>query len=201
MRTQMQHLVMSLLVFSSLGIFAQQPFVGTVKYLISDAAGNDNGVMTIHSDGTNFYCEETVGDFSLATIEYPEQRAEYLLVTFLGRKLAIAAPSDKVNMRVIPADIQTAPATSILGLSCLQTIGIEGVVVYSPDYLLNYKTLPAVPGLPVQFEQMSDQGIRKYVLSEIDLTVPNPIIFTLPEGFTVIGSNDLMSVFDGLTVE
>jgi hypothetical protein len=199
--TTMRQLVLGFLVMLSFNAMAQNPFIGTVKYTITDADGNENGVVTIHSDGTNFHCQELVGEFSLATLELPEQRSEFMLVTFLGRQLALATPAEKFNIRSIPESMHTAPANAVLGLNCKQTVCAEGVVTYCPDYLLNYRLLPAVPGLPVEFEVKSDLGTRKYTISEIDHTQPEATIFSLPEGFTVVGSDELMNIFDGMTAE
>lgn len=200
----MRQIVICLLAFQvmlSIHMTAQTPFIGTATYSIADADGNENGVVVIHTDGVNFHCQEMVGDFSLATLELPEQRSEFMLVTFLGRKLALATPAEKFTVRSIPESMHTAPAAPVLGLNCLQTLCAEGVVTYSSDYLLKCGHLPAVPGLPVAFETSSDLGKRKYTLSQIDLTAPEATFFTIPEGFTVVGSDELMSIFDGLTTE
>ncbi|MBI1268586.1 MAG: hypothetical protein GC193_14280 [Cryomorphaceae bacterium] len=197
----MRQLVLGFLISLSFTTIAQTPFIGTVKYAITDANGNDNGVVTIHSDGTNFHCQELVGEFSLATLELPEQRSEFMLVTFLGRQLALATPADKFHIRSIPESMHTASAGDVLGLKCMQTVCAEGVVTYSPDYLLNYRLLPAVPGLPVEFEFNSELGKRKYKLTDINHTAPDPSVFHIPEGFTIVGSDELMTIFDGLTAE
>lgn len=192
------------------GLFIQTPihaqrkaFAGSVTYEpISDDRSEMDGLrvptrIEFIALGTKVRYTEHVEGVSRTVISNYETRQQHVLFDLFGQKLALVAPlidPSEVHPPVIGEEGQLPhDALPVAGYPG-KTIVIDGqTVVFSDRYLLRDPSLPAVPGLPLEYTiPKTNVRLRATSISE---DIPSDTHFLIPPDYTVVTPEEMQQMF------
>jgi hypothetical protein len=203
-----KYLLLGSLVFS--GVFAvsiahaqRKAFAGSVTYEpVHDDRSEVDGMriptrVEFIALGTKVRYTEHVDGASRTVISNYETRQQHVLFDFLGQKIALVAPlidPSEVNPPIIGEE-------GNLPLDALPIAGYEGksiriddqTVIYSDRFLLRDPSLPAVPGLPLEYTIPKTNARFRAV--SISNEIPTDTHFVIPPDYTVVTPEEMQRMF------
>ncbi len=180
---------------------AQTPlpdFQGVITYLpmSDDYAESDTRttpdriIVSSGSHGVRY--EEVLGEDRRVVLTFPEREVQYVLFTFLGKRLALISPITD-NPAIGALDVTTSDALPIAG-SPAERITTNGeTIIYSTKHRLNAAQLPTAPGLVLEFNYQNT-GMR-FQASQIDEQIPDDALFKIPADYQITSLEELQQIF------
>ncbi len=186
---------------------AQTPFIGEVTWAIdhelSDASAVQRAAerIQLQSDGSRTRWTEHLALGSRTVITDLSKREEYVLIEFLGEKLAIITPRDKVIASPELTGSTREHKEKQFGYQCAELLNGDNTYLYIPKLQVNHSILPAPGGLPVLFAMKLPTGTVYYRATSLEEKNVASSAFALPEEYRKITTRELQLLFSNVNSE
>jgi hypothetical protein len=186
---------------------AQSNFTGLLKYKVSML---DTAIQTLIDDREMFvYTNDTLSRMEImndalgqqVSIKHMELKKSYLLMNFLGKKLAIQTSSKDDSTKYEPYEIKY----KFFGRKKISGEVLKKAIVYREDLKENRKVwyfknirpdimdyYPGIKGLPADFYVATVDGIIHYSLISVEKVAVDKDLFGIPSDYEKITLSDFM---------
>lgn len=191
----------------TVGLYGQAPFKGEITYEIdielSDAAAVERAAerIVLQSDGQRTRWTEHLAAGSRIVISNLEKGEEYVLIEFLGEKLAIITPKEKVMSSPEISGSSKYLNETQFGHTCAELNTGKFTYLFLPDFQIRHSILPSLAGLPVLFSMKLPSGIIYYRATSLKKSKIASSAFALPEEYRPITTQELQMLFGDVNVD
>lgn len=197
----------SLIVFLNLNCFGQSGFTGVIKYNVSML---DTTIQQLIDDREmSIYTNDTLSRMEImndalgqqVSIKHMDLKKSYLLMDFLGKKLAIQTTEKDDTLKYEPYDIKY----KLFGKKKVNGLILKKAIVYREDlkekrtiwYFKNIRPdlmeyYPGIKGLPADFYIGTIDGIIHYTLLSVEEKPINKDLFGIPSDYEKITLGDFL---------
>lgn len=203
----------SLILFFTLNALSQNGFTGILKYKVSMLDTNmqkliDEREMLVYTNDTLSRMEimnDALG--KQISIKHLELKKSYLLMDFLGKKLAIQTDQNKDSTIFEPYRI----SYKMFGKRKVNGMILKKAIVYRDDLKENrkiwyFKTIrpdimdyyPGIKGLPADFFVGTVDGILQYTLISVESKPVEKDLFGIPSDYEKITLSDFLNKLNSI---
>lgn len=207
----MNRLALSLLIifltFGGSALWAQAPFKGEIIWVIdrdlSDPVAMDRAAerIQLQSDGVRTRWTEELASGSRVVISDLGKHEEYVLIEFLGEKLAIITPEEKAIASPEVTGERRNLDEKQFGRACEELQNGEYRYIYLPELSVRHSILPSLAGIPVLFAMKLPNGVVYYRATALAEKNVASSTFALPEEYRKITTEELQMLFSNVSGE
>ena len=177
-------------------------FVGTITYTL-DTEASDSGVIGKAASTIWISCaangvsrwEEVSENGSRVVLTDMNKQQQYVLVEFLGKKIAIITPKDQVTLKTPITVALDACCKTVLNRECQSVLSGNDELLLDTSHNLQHPLLPNVEGTPMSFTLSSTAGNAKYVASDMNERTPDASLFVVPSEYEAVKASELQVLF------